>query len=479
MISMNYLNQRNGTTLSRAAATARTLTVAMGFGSIVAAALGSATLSAQGAQRMAYDLTAMYEAVNPSIVKVHSDSSTGSGFLIRADGLIATNHHVVRNSRYVAVEFPDGRKVTSDVVLLDAKNDLAILKVNQSVIGDLKPLSLLTPDGDAGVKAGIPVVAFGSPLSQTFLMTQGIVSKVERSVLLGDFLIQPGNSGGPLVNLDGAVIGINTFGEARTSGAVRVNVLRDDLASAALSQGRLTEPSADLLPTASKTRYPTDLLKTKVMGEVLDVRSYRLDGGKFTITALTPVLVAKSNVQDDLKQAANRYSRRGKKIKDESYDPVDEPFYEWVRAATGYLDSVVTFEIKPEYGQTTGSKWASGLAAMSAGVNHTAVPPTRQTYEFKAEFADFKLYRDGKLVTPITPGRAITSQSVDSYLFSFVDEAYSGMYTYAPEVFMTGEEWRLEVFDAREPGRVHRSIILTPASKLIQQVRQDFQGAVK
>ena len=64
-------------------------------------------------------------------------------------------------------------------------------------------------------------------------------------------------------------------------------------------------------------------------------------------------------------------------------------------------------------------------------------------------------------------------------MFSFVDEAYSGVYTYAPEVFMTGREWRLEVFDAREPGRIHKSIPLTATSKLIQQIRQDFAGVVK
>jgi hypothetical protein len=60
-----------------------------------------------------------------------------------------------------------------------------------------------------------------------------------------------------------------------------------------------------------------------------------------------------------------------------------------------------------------------------------------------------------------------------------VDEAYSGQYSYGPEVFMTGNQWVLEVYDAREPGKIHRSITLTPASKLIQQLRQDFQGVAK
>ncbi len=152
-------------------------------------------------ERIAYDYSAMYDKVSPSIVKVHADSATGSGFLVTSSGMFATNHHVVRNARYLAIEFADGRKVPVDIALLDARNDLAILKANSATVRNVAPLPLLPAERDPSVKAGIPAVAFGSPLSQTFLMTQGIVSKVEPAVLLGDFLIQPGNSGGPLVNL--------------------------------------------------------------------------------------------------------------------------------------------------------------------------------------------------------------------------------------------------------------------------------------
>jgi hypothetical protein len=421
----------------------------------------------------------MYESLNPSIVKVHSDSGTGSGFLVDAAGLFATNHHVVRNTRYVAVEYADGRKVAANIVLLDAKHDVAILRVNKTTVKGLSPLRLLPAERDASVKAGTPVVAFGSPLSQTFLMTQGIVSKVEPDVLLGDFLIEPGNSGGPLVNLDGEVIGINTFAERAISGAVRVHVLRAALSDPELQVGSRVEPSAAELPVPSRDRYPTDLLKAKIVKEPLDLSSYKLDGGRFTITAITPVLVGKSQVQTGLQQAANRYSRRGKKIKDDKFDPVDEPFYDWYRAAAGWLDSVVTFEIKPNVGQTTGSAWASGLAAFSAGMSHQPAAPTKQTMEYKAEFQEFRLYRDGQLIQPITPGRQIAEQSVNEYLLSFVDEAYSGWYVYQPSVFMSGKNFRLDVYDAREPGRVHKSITLNESTRMIQQIRHDFQDGVK
>src|SRR5581483_11431656 len=134
----------------------------------------------------------------------------------------------------LAVQFPDGRKVRAAVAAVNPQYDMAILKVNSEVVQGIEPLPILPQEAETTVKVGIPVVAIGSPLNQKFLMTQGILSKVDETTMLGDFLLQPGNSGGPLMNQDGAVIGINTFGEANIAGAIRVGTLRDFLTSAEL-----------------------------------------------------------------------------------------------------------------------------------------------------------------------------------------------------------------------------------------------------
>ncbi|HEY8551641.1 MAG TPA: trypsin-like peptidase domain-containing protein [Vicinamibacterales bacterium] len=447
---------------------------------LVIACLFTVPVAAQPArvERIAYDYTALYEALNPAIVKVFADSASGSGFLVSNTGLIATNHHVVRNARWTAVQFADGRKHAASIVVLDPRYDVAILKVHPSVVENITPLRLLPADREATLRAGIPVVAFGSPLSQSFLMTQGIVSKVETGTLLGDFLIQPGNSGGPLVNLEGEVVGINTFAEGHTSGAVRVTILRGVLSRPEVTQDDTPAPSPEPLPVLAATRYPTEVLKEKILSEPLDQKAYTLDAGKFTITAITPVLVGKLQIQEDLTQAANRLRRRGKKMKG-GYDPVDAPFYEWHRSATSLLDFAVTFEVKPDFGTTAGSKWALFAAALASGAARTPMATPHQNFEFKAEFLDLRLYRDGELVQPITPGRSITEASLTAPGLSFVDEAYSGMYVYAPEVFATGSEYRLEVFDAREPSRPHKVITLKADSKLISQIRSDFNGLLE
>ena len=434
---------------------------------------GAARAQDASVVRVAYDYTAMYRNLNPSVVKVYADAASGSGFLVDRAGFIATNHHVVANARYLAVQFADGRKVTAELVVLSPRYDLAILKVNSSLVSSLAPLKLLPAERDATVTSGLPVLAFGNPLSQTQMMTQGIVSKVEENSLVGDFLIDHGNSGGPLVNLDGEVVGINTFGLHNIAGAVRVTLLRNLLPHAIEIAGT-DEPSSASLPTLDPRRYPPEVLKSKILSEPLDKEVYRFDGGKFIVAVHTPVEIGKTQIQEDLMQASNRYQRRGKKIKDPTYLPIDEPYYDWYRDIARELDYAVTFEIAPDLGTTTGSKWALGLAALAGGAK--AVENTHVNMEFKAEFDSFKLYRDGVLVEPVLPGRMITDMAFSNAHATFIDEAYAGWYQYRPEEFLTGSEFRLEIYDAREPGKIHKTINIKSDSKLIRALRSDFAG---
>src|SRR5215470_13761304 len=223
------------------------------------------------AQAIAYDYSKLYEAASPAVVQVTTDDGSGSGFLVTPFGHIATNFHVIRHSRYLAVQFPDGRKVKAIVVAANPQYDMAVLKVNSEVVANIQPLPVLTEEQEKTVKVGIPVVAIGSPLNQKFLMTQGILSKVDETTVLGDFLLQSGNSGGPLVNFEGDVVAINTFGEGSISGAIRIGALRAFLSSPELlAQSIGIEPPADQLRSVS-LRYPIDVLNQKIETEPLDV----------------------------------------------------------------------------------------------------------------------------------------------------------------------------------------------------------------
>src|SRR3954469_22664497 len=92
------------------------------------------------AQVVAYYFSPLYEKASPAVVQVTTDDGSGSGFLVTPFGHIATNYHVIRNSRYLAVQFPDGRKVKAVVAAANPRYDMAVLKVNSEVVEGIAPL---------------------------------------------------------------------------------------------------------------------------------------------------------------------------------------------------------------------------------------------------------------------------------------------------------------------------------------------------
>src|SRR5947208_3561154 len=90
------------------------------------------------AQGVAYDYSKLYETSSPAVVQVTTQDGSGSGFLVSQLGHIATNFHVVRGSKYLAVQFPDGRKFKASVVAVNPQYDMAVLKVNSEVVSQLQ-----------------------------------------------------------------------------------------------------------------------------------------------------------------------------------------------------------------------------------------------------------------------------------------------------------------------------------------------------
>ena len=167
-------------------------------------------------------LEAIYASVLPGVVTVQNTNDLGSGIVYNSDGIIVTNAHVVGTATKVEVDFSDGTKVYGNVIGTDQNSDLAAIKVTV-------PASVLHPVvlGDSSsLKIGQTVSAIGDPLLLTASMTTGIISAVGRSlpgnvqagtsgsfyttgdIIQTDALVNPGNSGGPLIDLNGEVVGI-------------------------------------------------------------------------------------------------------------------------------------------------------------------------------------------------------------------------------------------------------------------------------
>lgn len=184
------------------------------------------------------DLPGLVERVRPSVVRI--EARTGSGFgsqgvgtglMIDREGNILTNFHVIDGARTVTVDLTDGTQAPATVVGTDPGNDLAIVKASL-------PANKIVParlgDSDA-VRVGEPVFAIGNPFGLAFTVTSGIISGRERersavdgrpirNVLQTDAAVNPGNSGGPLFNARGEVVGINTSIENPTGQRVFVGI---------------------------------------------------------------------------------------------------------------------------------------------------------------------------------------------------------------------------------------------------------------
>jgi len=157
----------------------------------------------------------MKRVQDPRSGKSVEQPAFGSGFVISTDGYIVTNNHVVEDTPSIMVTFIDGAEVSASLIGTDPSTDLAVIKVYG---GDLKPLQFAD---SALLVPGQIAIAIGNPLGLQHTVTTGVVSATGRTlraingrlideIIQTDAAMNPGNSGGPLLNSEGKVIGVNT-----------------------------------------------------------------------------------------------------------------------------------------------------------------------------------------------------------------------------------------------------------------------------
>jgi S1-C subfamily serine protease len=204
-------------------------------------------------------VTSIYANASPAVVEIdvsqtntgyfgRSVEGQGTGFVIDDQGNILTNNHVIEGASTVQVKFKDGDTVSAKVIGTDIVDDLALISVGSEAVSGITPLML----GDSDeVKVGQMAIAIGNPYGLDNTVTVGVVSGLNRTIDSGmtgmlqtDAALNPGNSGGPLLDANGAVIGINTAIETGTMGtsargigfAVPSNVAENALSS--LKEGK-------------------------------------------------------------------------------------------------------------------------------------------------------------------------------------------------------------------------------------------------
>jgi S1-C subfamily serine protease len=423
-----------------------------------------AQVSTSNPTRQVDDAGLLYKQLKGGVVTVQTDTSSGSGFIV-APNLIATNSHVVEGCFLTRIRFSRGNKISAIVLCQDKQRDVAFVAADMSAFDGACLLRIAKPSGGEVLAVeGEKVIAIGSPLNQDKIVTSGIVSKVEMGAIISDVNINHGNSGGPLLNMAGEVIGITTFGDTPDSpgpgisGIIPVTEMESLMLEAQTKLQTTTLPKATLLPDVPEYPFPAATLDTAANK---DLKHYDIDAPKnFAAFIVTPpVMESLSNAQ--MRRLAKikglRENKRGSKgVKGSVQIPQNKVWEQYV----GEGAAVVMVVVQPVLKETPGSQWTR---ALTGGY--------QKKMRFRDDFYRMELWRGDKLIDPIQPCRV--QQIVDEFgFFTYAEDiAYSGMYFYDSSAFEPGAKVTLKVVRESNTEKLSEQNI---SEKVQKKVWDDF-----
>ncbi|WP_051231784.1 DegQ family serine endoprotease [Kaistia adipata] len=339
--------------------------------------------------------------------------SLGSGFVIDAAGIIVTNNHVIEGADEIVANFNDGSKLTATLLGRDEKTDIAVLQVKPN---PAKPLKALKFGSSDAMRVGDWVMAIGNPFGLGGTVTVGIVSARNRDINSGpydnfiqtDAAINRGNSGGPLFNMNGEIIGINTaiispsggsigigfaipsdaavhviqqlreFGETRRGLlGVRIQQVTDEIAESlgmGAARGALVAGVTEKGPAAEAGIQPGDVILSfdgKPITEMRDLPRLVADSN---IDKQVDVVVIRKGKEMTLKVKVGRLTEAAEKAEDKASQEPVEPPKPVVTELLGLTLSELTpelrgqFSIAPEVKGVVITQIAAGSAAAEKGI---------------------------------------------------------------------------------------------------------------
>ncbi len=420
------------------------------------------------------DLTAMFQKYQKSVVTVWSEIGSGTGFIVDSCGLVMTNQHVIGPSELISIQFDAKTKVAAKVLAYDAQRDVAVLYADLSAFPGAAPAPIATPPAGRELAVeGERVFTIGSPLGLKKIITSGIVSKVEARAIISDVNVNHGNSGGPLFNSLGEVIGITTFLVPGENGPGVTGVIRIDQTLAVLDQARkkmkdAALPSARLLPVEPSDPYPLDSLKEEMRKSgKFDRKPYIFSVGGFDVALGTPVLqyeLQGEGLHEAADEKAKRTRKRGE-TSGSSFEPLQD-LHEWAEY-TGEYKPVLLVQAAPQLRETALSLLGRELV------------PAIETYaggprmKFRTDFYRMKLLCGAKEVEPIQPGKAATVVNAHGSFVNVTDATYVGIYSYPPDAISPScGKVTLQLYSEKDPEKAETKE-LDPKS--VDRVWRDFR----
>jgi len=419
------------------------------------------------------DLTLMFQKYEKAVVTVWSEIGSGTGFLVDPAGLVITNQHVIGPSQLISVQFDAKRKVTARVLAFDPDRDVAVLYANISAFPEALAAPIAKGQGDhVTAVEGERVFSIGSPLGLKKIITSGIVSKVEERAIISVVNINHGNSGGPLFNSLGEVIGITTFlvpggNGPGVSGVVRIEQALPTLEQARKKMKDVAIPESRLLPVEPTDPYPLDSLKEMIKSTKFDRKPYIFNMGGFDVAIGTPVL--KYKIQEETSLAAqkekSKRTRKGEQSAQNTFEPLQE-LHEWAEYA-GEYQPVLFIQSAPQLRETFMSALGRGMASSGGYYGGPA------HLKFKTDFYRMKLVCGEKEVEPIQPGKVATVESAHNAFVNVTDATYVGLYSFPPDAISPScGKVTLQLYSEKNPDKPESKEL---DQKTIDRVWADFR----
>lgn len=444
----------------------RTIDIVAGRDAVLELTAGNAEPagSATTAASFAADPSSILTRWQDSVVAVWTPTTHASGFVVNANGLIATNQRIIGSSTSVEVQLTPAVKVAASILAADPERDVAVLWIDPKLVASLPPLPLGCAEAARPpVVSGQEIFTIGTPLRDRKDMTSGIVDRVEGQTILSDFSLAAGSTGGPVFAAGGAVVGITspvsenddaTRGDSRV---VRADAVCEVVAAAAKNMKDAAPPSGTHLPVDPARPFPVDALKDAVQHRAGSLLPYQMSASDFDIAFITPVMTYGAQYQAE--QARERDRRRGARTADADpafVRPLME-FSNW----SGYVADfppVLLVRVTPKLVEGFWMKVARG-AAQTQGVS---VPPIKH---FKSGFSRMRAFCGDAEVTPIHPFK-LEQRIGDG------DAIYEGLYVFDPGAL--GPQCgavKLVLHSEKEPDKADTRVV---DQNLIQQISQDF-----
>lgn len=268
----------------------------------------------------------VYRIAKNAIVKI-SSIHFGSGVLLNTEGMILTNNRLVSGADNLNVKFSSGQEVPAKILAQDFEKDLAIIWVNLSGIKNYSTLT--NSKNNPLVLVGEEVLALGSPInyeSKETTLTTGIVGKYQGDLIIHDASLNAGNIGGPLLNYDAEIVGINSITKKSKGKAIGTAIAVKNLSfliqMASIKKSQISKP-AKVSNLSSRPDYPIEKIKFYNLKKEPKKSDYRIGyEHQYKINAATPL----TNYREFLRLEERKHKRRERKAKKKDFELSDDEY---------------------------------------------------------------------------------------------------------------------------------------------------------